>query len=260
MTPLSPLTASQQSGSLTARDLHLWVVRLDRSDETVAELERSLMSDEIRRADRFVFERDRRRFVVCRAALRTVLGGYLGCEPEALRFSYGEHGKPALSAARGAEIEFNVAHAADVGVFAFACGTPVGVDVEALDRTVDFEGLASRFFSAGETRQLLSLPAADRRAGFFNCWTRKEAYIKAIGDGLSCPLDSFGVSLTPGAPARLQWVDHDPREAECWQMTAFYPAAGFVGAVAIRERDRDVSVRVWTDPGGRQPATDLGLS
>ncbi len=214
---------------LDARDLHVWTVGLDQPPDVCARLETVLSSDERERARRFVFERDTRRFVVCRAALRRVLAQYTGTAPEALVFAYGDRGKPSLPEMPG--LFFNVTHAASLGVIAVAA-TDVGIDVEALERNVEFEDLAARFFSAEEARELCALPADARRAAFFNCWTRKEAYIKAIGDGLSCPLDSFAVTLRPSEPALMRWIEGDDESA--WHLRAFTPAEGYVGAVAVR--------------------------
>lgn len=250
--PLATTTASRSSWFLSESDLHVWAVRLDQSFDTVVALERLLTCDERHRADRFVFERDRRRFVVCRAALRTVLGGYLGCNPAALRFSYGDRGKPSLAVNDRAPVQFNVSHAVGVGVV--VVGTkPVGVDVERLDRTVDFEALAARFFSREEATEVLSLPREKRREGFFNAWTRKEAYIKAIGDGLACPLHSFAVTLRPGLPAAMRWIDGD--DARLWCLRGFSPATGYVAAVATRSSPASLTQKRWSDV--TSPCCDL---
>ena len=166
-------------------------VRLDQPSEVYARLYEILSDDERARANRFVFDRDRRRFVVCRGTLRQALASFLECEPTRVALTYSNYGKPSL---HDSDLEFNVSHSAGVALFAFAIGAQVGVDVEAVDRQVDIDGLAARFFSPDEADDLLTLPPQDRQGAFFDCWTRKESYIKAIGDGMSRALDSFSVT------------------------------------------------------------------
>jgi 4'-phosphopantetheinyl transferase len=174
-----------------------------------------------------VFERDRNQFVICRGSLRVSLGSLLDRDPASLSFIYGPQGKPSLP---DSAVEFNVSHSAGLALFAFSTTGPVGVDVESLDRDVDAEALATRFFSSQEADDLLSVAVEQRREAFFNCWTRKESYIKAVGNGLQCPLDSFSVSLRPGEPAAIRWieaVDHNS-----WRIAAFHPAPRYVAALA----------------------------
>src|SRR5687768_4340971 len=196
--------------------LELVVASLDIEAEPLAGL---LSDDERRRAERFVFERDRRRYTVARARLRQLLGERLGAAPESLRLAYGRHGKPAL-ARRPAQrdLRFNVSHCGEVAAYAFTEGREVGVDVEEVRLLPDADEVAMRFFSQRERAAYLRLPASERPQGFFNCWTRKEAFVKAVGDGLSHPLETLDVSLAPAG----------------WTLSSFVPAAGLVGAVAIR--------------------------
>jgi len=229
--------------SIAAATIDLWVVSLAQPASVCRELRHLLSADEIARADRFVFDLDRLRYVACRGALRQVLGGYLGARPESLTFGYGDRGKPGLYGAGSGQLRFNVSHAAGLAVFAVSDAGGVGVDVECMARTVDFEALASRFFSPEEAKDLLGLPEASRREAFFNCWTRKEAYIKAIGDGLACPLDSFAVTLRPGDPPAFRWIGGDA--AGDWQLWAFRPAARYIGAVATRSRVNGIRLRRW---------------
>lgn len=202
-------------------------VWLDQPDNVYARLHRLLSADERARAARFVFERDRRHFVICRGTLRETLGANLDREPSSVTFVYGPQGKPALP---GGELEFNVSHSAGLALFAFSATGPVGVDVESLDREVDAETLAARFFSEQEAHDLLSVPSEQRREAFFNCWTRKESYIKAVGDGLQCPLDSFSVSLRPGEPAAMRWIQR--ADHNTWRIATLQPARRYVAAIA----------------------------
>ncbi len=159
-------------------------------------------------------ERVRNRFVVGRGLLRTLLGRYVGVPGEALELAYGDHGKPFLVQAGP---RFNLSHSGGVALFAFSSSADVGVDVELADRCVDPLKIAGRFFSPAEVGTLRSLPEALRRGAFLTCWTRKEAFIKARGDGLSLPLDSFDVTLAPSEPAaltRTAWSAAEPAEWE----------------------------------------------
>jgi 4'-phosphopantetheinyl transferase len=152
---------------------------------------------------------------------------------------YGERGKPALARGyAGSDLRFNVSHSDDVAVYAFSSGHEIGVDVEAVRAMPDGDDIAARFFSRCENETYLALNARDRPLGFFNCWTRKEAFIKALGDGLYHPLDSFDVSLAPGEPARIRRVESTSGDDCGWRMESFSPAPGFVGAVVIESGRR----------------------
>jgi 4'-phosphopantetheinyl transferase len=193
----------------------------------------ALLSDaERQRARRFAFDRDHRRFTVARARLRQLLAERLGTRPEAIELTQGVHGKPALARRCGyPDLRFNVSHCEDVAVYAFASGREVGIDVEAVRALRDADEIAARFFSRRENEAYLGLDPSDRPLGFFKCWTRKEAFIKALGEGLSHPLDRFDVSLRPGEPARILRVENRPGDDCGWRMQSFSPAAGFVAAV-----------------------------
>jgi 4'-phosphopantetheinyl transferase len=191
-----------------------------------------LARDERQRAARFAFDPDRRRFIVARARLRQLLAERLGAKPEAVEFTYGAHGKPALLRRSGVrDLRFNVSHCEEVAVYAFAAGREVGVDVEAVRALEDADAIAARFFSAREYAQYRDLDASDRPLAFFNCWTRKEAFVKATGDGLAHPLDGFDVSLAPGEPARLLRLEQPAEQGLRWCMESFSPAPGLVAAV-----------------------------
>jgi 4'-phosphopantetheinyl transferase len=217
-----------------------------------------LCADERERAARFFFERDRRRYIVARARLRQLLGARLGVPPEALEFAYGEHGKPALAPGRGQrDLRFNLAHHEDVVMYAFAEGAEVGVDVEAVRELDDADEMARRCFSRAEYRAYRDLAGPERAQGFFNCWTRKEAFIKALGDGLTYPLDRFDVSLAPGEPARILRVENTPGDYCGWHMEGFSPAPGLVAAVVVESgRHRAASA---TSSEGREQSGMPGL-
>jgi 4'-phosphopantetheinyl transferase len=230
------------------------VVQLDlRAElEQIAQLREVLSPDEIARADRYKFDELRRRFVVCRATLRRLLGEYSKSPPEALVFAYGPHGKPALSGQRDdvTRIEFSVSHSADVALIALAMGRRVGVDVEQHDASVKIHRLAARFFSPRETAELMGLPDEMQRSGFYRGWTSKEAYLKATGFGLSFSLSKFTVSLDPCRPAALVEVIEQADEPSRWRMHSLEMHDGFSAALLVEARaDEVVSVQRWSiDP------------
>jgi 4'-phosphopantetheinyl transferase len=210
-------------------ELHVWRATLDRSAEVTAGLERVLSADERSRARRFYLERLRARYVVGRGLLRVLLARYVGGGPEELEFTYGEHGKPLL---RGPGPWFNLAHSGAEAVFAFSSSAEVGVDVELADTGRTHERVAERFFAPAEVESLHSLPGALRPRAFLCCWTRKEAFIKARGDGLSLPLTSFEVTLAPDEPPavlRTAWSTSEPAE---WSLVDLSEPGGRVIAAA----------------------------
>ena len=214
-------------------EAHVWRIRVGDAPASLAELWPILSTEERERAQRYRFERDRALYVAAHGALRLILGGYLGCEPGDLQGVTGPFGKPALRDQEGPEgIRFNLSHAQGLALCAFARGREVGVDVEPVRAEVS-RGLAERFFAPGEVAALHALPAEAQPEGFFRCWTRKEAYIKARGEGLSLPLDQFEVSLAPGEPARLLKALGGARERERWWLAELSAGSGYMAALAV---------------------------
>ena len=207
---------------------------LDVEPEAVRGSAALLSPSERQRADRFAFERDRRRFIVARARLRQLIAARLDIKPDEVELVYGAHGKPALA---DSGLRFNVSHCDDLAVYAFSWGQEIGVDVEAVRWLVDAGDVAARFFSRRENATYSALDPLDKPLGFFNCWTRKEAFIKALGDGLNHPLDAFDVSLAPNEPAKILRVDNTPGESCGWSVNSFVPARGFVAAVVTENHD-----------------------
>ena len=226
------------AGNLLAavEEIDVVMIRLEVKPEAIHASAALLSGAEQQRASRFVLDRDRGRFIIARAWLRRLLAERLGVEPESVKIAYGPRGKPALSRCfADAALNFNVSHCGDVAVYAFARGREIGIDVEALRELRDADDLAARFFSPRENEAYLALDPHDRPLGFFNCWTRKEAFVKALGDGLYFPLDSFDVSLTPGEPSKILRVEDRPGDECGWCMESFFPVPGFVAAV-VTER------------------------
>lgn len=215
-------------------DIEIVMASLDLPQADVDAARQLLCDEEKARADRFVFDRDRNRFTVARATLRTLLAERLKVSPKAIELSYGEYGKPYLSGRFAhSELTFNVSHSQDVAVYAITCGREVGVDVEAIAEMKDRDEVAGHCFSAREIDAYRKLDEADRTLGFYNCWTRKEALVKALGDGLNFSLADFDVTLDPGAPARILALGATPGDECGWEMHAFAPQAGYVAAVVI---------------------------
>jgi 4'-phosphopantetheinyl transferase len=221
----------------------VWSAALDQPAEVVQRLHGLLAADERSRADRFHFDRDRRRFIVGRGVLRSLLGSYVHQPPDRIVINYSAYGKPASAA----PLQFNVAHSHELAVFAFTAQAPVGIDVEYQQRVVsDRDRLAERFFAPQEHEAYRALPEAEKRPAFFRCWTRKEAYIKAIGTGLSHPLDRFVVSLAPDQPAALLSSTDDALASQRWLLVHLEPRTDYVGAVAVESRNVQLSCWTWS--------------
>jgi len=216
-------------------EVEVVVTNLDVPGSEVAVAIELLSVEERRRADRFVFVRDRNRYVVARAELRKLLGERLEMKPETIEFCYGNYGKPALAnQLTGVPLHFNVTHSDDVAAYAFSRGREIGIDVEAISDMLDRDEVASHCFSNHEIEDYRQLNDGEKPLGFFNCWTRKEAFVKALGDGLQYPLSSFDVTLSPDEPAKILRIgDHTGRDCG-WELFSFVPLPGFIGAVAVQ--------------------------
>ena len=233
-TKLARWAAPPADPKLGAADAHVWRLDLRRAGADVENLERLLTPAESERAAAFRFARDRDRFVVARALRRITLGRYLDAPPNALAFATGPHGKPGLiGPGDAAALQFNLAHADDLALLVVARGRPVGVDLERVRDDVPIMTLAERFFAPDELEALRQLPAGQRTAAFFRCWTRKEAFVKARGEGLSLPLAAFAVSLAPDEPPALRRVDWDAEERTRWTLLDLPPLPGYAAALAF---------------------------
>jgi len=211
--------------------VHLWERPLDASPEEVSASYQLLSVDEKARAQRFLVDRPRNAFVLTRGTLRTLLARYLGGEPATIRFHYEAQGKPYLDGEDA--LSFNVSHTDGLALIGIVRGRRIGVDVEKANRETEVEKLAERFFSESERRDLKRLRGDELRAAFFRVWTRKEAYIKATGEGLGLPLDQFDVSISAGDRDALQATRPDAAEAEQWTISDVAIRSGYAAAVAI---------------------------
>ena len=230
---------------LNRDELHVWSARLDMGSQRSGMPERTLSADELARAGRFYFERDRHAFIGRRAILRDVLSAYLNMDPSELRFNLDEFGKPRLKGHReGGDLSFNLSRSRGLVLVAVALERDVGVDVEFIDSAVSSEEVAQRFFSANEIAALNAIPESLRLEAFFQCWSRKEAYIKARGMGLSIPLDSFDVSLRPGETIALLGSENSPGLPSC-KIENLEVDPQYAAAVAATGQNWKVVLRTW---------------
>jgi 4'-phosphopantetheinyl transferase len=223
---------------LAAHEVHIWTMPTHAAEAALTELERVVGEDEQERASRFHFRHLRDSFVVTHGVLRCVLAGYLDLAPQEISFAAGARGKPGVSDT--SLLQFNLTHSDAMAAIAVMTDCAVGIDLERLRPIADMEEIARRYFCAEEAAEILGLPADERDRAFFRCWTRKEAYIKAIGDGLSCPLDSFQVTIE--ADAQLVHIAGDRAAAAAWTLHDLPLAPGYIAAVAYRDRPRKLSV------------------
>ena len=230
--------------------VHVWLTGTEVSASRLAPLAALLAPDEHARAGRFLYEEDRRRYTVARGVLRSILARYLEVEPAAIEFRYGAHGKPSLAESPGGrDVRFNLSHSYGWALHAFAVGREVGVDVERIRPETDIMGVARHSFSPAEVEALTSLPEGQRREAFFNCWTRKEAFIKAHGEGIALGLSRFDVTLRPGEPAALLRFEDGPAEAARWSMRALDAGEGYKAALAVEGEGWDLKCWQYPDDG-----------
>ena len=214
--------------------VHVWHLDLDCPPVDAASLAKILSPDEIRRAEAFQFEQLRLRFVVGRGLLRVLLADYLGVAPETVAFTYGSHGKPELKAdSTGTETAFNLTHTDSVALIAISLNRRVGVDCERVRFLDDMHQIAEKFFSPAENRMLDRLPDAKFLTAFYRCWTRKEAFVKAMGEGLSYPLNHFTVSIEASeSPCRVEFPEA-ASEPYAWFVYSLPVASSYLGALAV---------------------------
>ncbi len=225
---------------------HVWRAQLDMPEERLNTLRPLLSEDEQERAGRFHFPEHRTRFMAARGILRTLLGGYTGLPPADIRFAYAARGKPFLAESHAMSgVTFNISHSADMALFAFARERRLGVDIERIRPDVEVLKLARRFFSPRESETLARLPQRVRSQAFHACWTRKEAYIKAHGEGLFMALDRFDVGFAPDEPCELLRTLDEPEEISLWQLVNLEPGPGFAGALAVECPAAAVSRYNW---------------
>jgi 4'-phosphopantetheinyl transferase len=237
MSGCSTWSPPPESLLLQIGEVHVWRIELEQPGDLLEKFRSTLEPDELQRASRFYFEKHRSSFVVARGFLRYVLSRYLESKPERLRFSYGDFGKPALDSS----LHFNMSHSHGVALLAVTEDRQIGVDVEHIRADFATEDIARRFFSHVEVESFNRLSTEEQVAAFFRCWTRKEAFIKATGRGLSQPLDAFDVTLAPGVAAALLRVDED--DVSRWSMSDIDVGEHYAGALVVEGRPSNI--RFW---------------
>lgn len=230
---------------LAEDEVHVWSGILDVSESLIEKFKNLLSEDEQSRANRFYFLKDKNRFIVARGMLRKILSFYLGTKPNTFQFQYSQYGKPSLhpnlneqiSPLKSSEIKFNVSHSNAIALFGITKYRQIGIDVEYTKPLPDTDKVAERFFSFQENLKYQQLPKEQKLTGFYHCWTRKEAFIKAIGEGLSYPLDQFEVSFLPNEKPSIKHIKNDQVQGEAWSLKALEPYPEYIGAIAVEGRN-----------------------
>jgi 4'-phosphopantetheinyl transferase len=236
---------------LPENEVHVWRADLESIRENELFWQEVLSSDEKERAARFHFPADRQRYIASRGVLRMILAAYLDRNARDLVFTYSRKEKPLLSPAYAASgITFNLSHSGGVSLYAISRRRELGIDIEKLGRNSDLQGIARRFFSTFEQQQLAELSGEEKVLGFFRCWTRKEAYIKATGDGLSLPLTDFDVSLAAGSTDALLATRPDDSQARQWELREVPAGSGYAAALCIQ--GQGCEVKDWSQGSGTQ--------
>ncbi|MBZ5521978.1 MAG: 4'-phosphopantetheinyl transferase superfamily protein [Acidobacteriia bacterium] len=236
---------------LATGDVHIWRARLIQPEPVRQSCRDVLTEDELARAARFYFEKDRNQFIVSHGMLRRTLAPYLGIAPRDIQFRIEKNGKPELAEnGRHCSLKFNLSHSGELALLAITRDQIVGVDVELHRPDFAGEAIADRFFSAEEAGKLRTLPEEQKVEAFFNCWTRKEAYVKARGEGLTIPLDSFDLTFAPGEPPALLRVAGHPEELLRWSLYNLTPGEGYAGALLVEGREHELHCREWVGAWG----------
>jgi 4'-phosphopantetheinyl transferase len=228
---------------LSDEEAHIWRADLEIDECFQSSFLKLLSSDEKNRAQKFRFAKNSQNFIAARGILRSLIGKYLEINPAEVSFQYSKFGKPGI--AHNNSLQFNISHSQNVALFAFTKRFTIGVDVEFVNPNIEAKDIATNFFSKNEILNLLALPEEQQSLGFFNCWTRKEAFIKAVGEGLSFPLDKFEVSLEPDKPAKLLATHWEPEAVSKWSMYSMSPGANFVGSLVIEGLAQQVKFWNW---------------
>jgi len=238
------------NSQLAADQVHVWQISLTAAKHSAS----VLTHDELQRAHRFHFEKDKLRFIAARVALRNILASYLEIPPGEVAFSYTLKGKPELVPhLRKSALQFNLSHSCDFAVLALALDSRVGADIEFMNPERATGDIAARFFSPAEVSTLQAVPAGERVDAFFQCWTRKEAYIKALGEGLSLRLASFEVAFGAGVPPALLRIGDSSEEASRWSLYDIAAPPGYSAAVAVEGVRHALTFRIWNDQAPDRP-------
>jgi 4'-phosphopantetheinyl transferase len=237
---------SRFSSSLMDGEVVIWYASLDQPAAVLGELATVLSEEELTRAGRFHFKKHQDAFIAARGMLRFLLSWHTGIHPRDLQFHYTEYGKPTLA---GLDFHFNLSHSGSIVLYALSPDRRVGIDIEQTRPLQDLDQIAKNYFSPQEYRQFCSLREDEKLTAFFRCWTRKEAFIKAIGEGISFPLQEFDVSLKPGYPAKLLHVRGSAQDAEGWSLHHLEILDGYAAAIVVEGSKHTLLQQGWIDLG-----------
>lgn len=229
---------------LSNDEVHVWKANLIISTSQRDLFWSFLSEDEQVKAKRFYFEKDRFNYIAGRGILRSLIAVYTQQNPNRIQFSYTEFGKPSL--VNNTQLSFNVSHSSDTILLAFTQKNAIGVDIEKIDATIDFQTIVKRFFSKNEAQIVLNLPVEQRATAFYKCWTRKEAFIKGHGQGLGLPLDQFEVNILDENPVVLHTVQWAPVTVKDWCLYSFEPDKESMAALIIKAKKKKLAFFEWT--------------
>lgn len=233
--------------TLPGNEVHVWLASLEQPEAILLPLKQTLSPDELTRAGKFRFDRDRKHFMVAHGVLRTLLARYLHMQPAQLQFTVNDNGKPRLRhQPERKPLRFNLSHSHNLALFAFTYVGLIGVDIEYMRANIAVEQVARVGFSPREQALLLSLPVEERQRAFYSCWTRKEAYIKGRGTGLSLEPNLFDVTFLSGEPAALLASREDQREPARWTLRALELGAEYASALAVRGHGWNLHCYEWS--------------
>lgn len=217
---------------LDSNQIHIWYINFNLAEDVITFLDSFLSKDEIIKASKFRFKKDKNCSIITRGALRLISSKYLKMKPENITFKYGEFGKPDFDI--DTKIKFNVSHSGNMAIIGFVLNDDIGVDVEKIKSDFDVFDIAKNYFSDSEIEALKKLPIHERAKGFYRCWTRKESFIKAKAQGLSFSLDSFSVSINSDEKTELLETKWNKNEKELWKLFSFLPKENYMGAVSVK--------------------------
>ncbi len=231
--------------TLPPNHVHVWKANLSPPESKLAHLQTILSSDEQARAQRFKFPKHRKAFETARGLLRLILSRYLHTSPESLNFAQESHGKPFLLSPTTPPLSFNVSHSNDMVLYAVTLKSPVGIDIEYHKPKINIPALIQRICSTEEKEMLMALSPTEQKRGFFACWTRKEAYVKATGKGITVPLEKITVSLPTSPCVELRHLEDDEQDISLWTLSDIQVAPRYTAALAIKGMNNTTDYWAW---------------
>jgi len=235
-------------GPIGSNEIHVWLAPLDLPFFEIEQLSKLLSPDELGRAFHFRFDKDQHRFIAARGILRQLLGNYLETDPVSIAFNYGSNGKPSLASGH---LSFNISHSDSFALYAIARTVAVGIDIEFIREDVATSTIAGRFFSASEIHTLKMTGKENQAKTFFQYWTRKEAFLKAIGEGVSFPMERCDVSQINGTVLSSAEIENDHDEYSNWFIQDLFPTDGYAAAIAVKGNNWEISCRQSNPPPGK---------